>query len=415
MAKNNQLQDIQVKQAKPTEKTYYLFDGLGLYLEITPNNCKNWKFRYTHNGKRKKTSFQSYPRVSLKQAREKRDNYNELLFNGIDPIEHYKEQKEIKQIEDTSSFKNIFIQWLEMEKSKSGLAQYQWKKTRIENDILPFIGNKKIKDIKIQDITNILIEKNKKAPVTASKLFGYLKSIYSYAKTKGYIEVSLLSDINKSHIISKSKPVHYAKVTDTQNLKDLINNIYNYQGFYSVKNALKFVLHIPLRASNLCNLQWSNINFEDKILTIPRNEMKIKDKNFDDFRMPLSDEVINILNEQKSHTGYQKFIFLGTNNRTPINVESPNKALKIMGFDDEAKGRKITLHGFRGTFRSLMDTLDIDSNFSFETKERALDHHEKSKVVRAYTHKSDFINQLSSLMNFWSDYIKNSTFAHRKS
>ena len=407
MAKNNQLQDIQVKQAKPTEKTYYLFDGLGLYLEITPNNCKNWKFRYTHNGKRKKTSFQSYPRVSLKQAREKRDNYNELLFNGIDPIEHYKEQKEIKQIEDTSSFKNIFIQWLEMEKSKSGLAQYQWKKTRIENDILPFIGNKKIKDIKIQDITNILIEKNKKAPVTASKLFGYLKSIYSYAKTKGYIEVSLLSDINKSHIISKSKPVHYAKVTDTQNLKDLINNIYNYQGFYSVKNALKFVLHIPLRASNLCNLQWSNINFEDKILTIPRNEMKIKDKNFDDFRMPLSDEVINILNEQKSHTGYQKFIFLGTNNRTPINVASPNKALKIMGFDDEAKGRKITLHGFRGTFRSLMDTLDIDSNFSFETKERALDHHEKSKVVRAYTHKSDFINQLSSLMNFWSDYIKN--------
>lgn len=407
MAKNNQLQDIQVKQAKPKEKVYYLFDGLGLYVEINPNNNKQWIFRYTYNGKRKKTSFQSYPKVSLKQAREKRDNYNELLFNGIDPIEHYKEQKEIKQIEDTSSFKNIFIQWLDMEKSKSGLAQYQWKKTRIENDILPYIGSKKIKDIKIQDITNLLIEKNKTAPVTASKLFGYLKSIYSYAKTKGYIEISLLSDINKSHIISKSKPVHYAKVTEKENLKDLINNIYNYQGHYSVKNALKFVLHIPLRASNLCNLQWSNINFEDKILTIPRSEMKIKDKNFDDFKMPLSDEVINILNEQKSHTGYQKFIFLGTNNRTPINVESPNKALKIMGFDDEAKGRKITLHGFRGTFRSLIDTLDIDGNFSFETKERALDHHEKSKVVRAYTHKSDYIKQLSLLMNFWSDYIKN--------
>ncbi|MDN5112690.1 hypothetical protein PJV97_10085 [Aliarcobacter butzleri] len=76
-----------------------------------------------------------------------------------------------------------------------------------------------------------------------------------------------------------------------------------------------------------------------------------------------------------------------------------------MGFDDEVKGRKITLHGFRGTFRSLIDTLDIDSNFSFETKERALDHHEKSKVVRAYTHKSDYINQLIPLMNFWSDYI----------
>lgn len=179
MAKNNQLQDIQVKQAKPSEKAYYLFDGLGLYLEVTPNNCKNWKFRYTYNGKRKLTSFQSYPRVSLKQARDKRDDYNKLLFDGIDPIEYYKEQKELKQIDDTSSFKNIFTQWLEMEKSKSGLAQYQWKKTRIENDILPFIGNKKIKDIKIQDVTNVLIEKNKTASVTASKLFGYLKSIYN--------------------------------------------------------------------------------------------------------------------------------------------------------------------------------------------------------------------------------------------
>ena len=405
MAKNNQLQDIQVKQSKPTEKTYYLFDGLGLYLEITPNNCKNWKFRYTYNGKRKKTSFQSYPRVTLKQAREKRDNYNELLFNGIDPIEYYKEQKELKQIEDTSSFKNIFIQWLEMEKSKSGLPQYQWKKTRIENDILPFIGNKKIKDIKIQDVTNVLIEKNKTAPVTASKLFGYLKSIYSYAKTKGYIEVNLLSDINKTHIISSSQVISYPKITEKENLKDLVNSIYNYQGFYSVKNALRLVLHLPLRASNLCNLQWSNIDFDNKLLTIPRNEMKVKDKNFDDFRMPLTDEVINILNEQKSYTGYQKFIFLGTNNRTPINVESPNKALKIMGFDDEVKGRKITLHGFRGTFRSLIDTLDIDSNFSFETKEKALDHHENSKVVRAYTHKSDYINQLIPLMNFWSNYI----------
>ena len=323
MAKNNQLQDIQVKQSKPTEKTYYLFDGLGLYLEITPNNCKNWKFRYTYNGKRKKTSFQSYPRVTLKQAREKRDNYNELLFNGIDPIEYYKEQKELKQIEDTSSFKNIFTQWLEMEKSKSGLAQYQWKKTRIENDILPFIGNKKIKDIKIQDVTNVLIEKNKTAPVTASKLFGYLKSIYSYAKTKGYIEVNLLSDINKTHIISSSQVISYPKITEKENLKDLVNSIYNYQGFYSVKNALRLVLHLPLRASNLCNLQWSNIDFDNKLLTIPRNEMKVKDKNFDDFRMPLTDEVINILNEQKSYTGYQKFIFLGTNRYCHIAPASP--------------------------------------------------------------------------------------------
>ena len=405
MANFNLLQDIQVKQAKPKEKAYYLFDGLGLYLEVTPNNSKNWKFRYTFNKKRKLTSFQSYPKVSLQQARKKRDEYNNLLFENIDPIQYYKEQKEIKHIEDKSDFKNIFYEWWNNEKDKSQDTQHQWKRIRFEKDILPFIGDIKIKDIKLQDIVKVLTDKAKTSSETANRLFAYLKSIYSYAMLHGYIERNILMEINKSHFLTTQKVKHIPKITDEENLKDLINAIYNYQGMHSIKNALKFVLHIPLRASNLCNLKWDYINFEDKLLSIPRNLMKVKNNNFDDFKMPLSDEVIDILLEQKQLTGYQEWVFLGTNNRTPINVESPNKALKIMGFNDEANNRKITLHGFRGTFRSLIDTLDTNNKFSFDVKERALDHQEDNKVVRAYSHKADYVKQLKPLMNFWSDYI----------
>ena len=81
---------------------------------------------------------------------------------------------------------------------------------------------------------------------------------------------------------------------DIENLKDLVNNIYIYKGHYSVKNALKTVLHLPLRATNLCSLKWEYIDFDNKVLTIPRKLMKVKDKNFDDFKMPLSEELINI-------------------------------------------------------------------------------------------------------------------------
>lgn len=405
MANFNLLQDIQVKQAKPKEKAYYLFDGLGLYLEVTPNNSKNWKFRYTFNKKRKLTSFQSYPKVSLQQARKKRDEYNNLLFENIDPIQYYKEQKELKHIEDKSDFKNIFYEWWNNEKDKSQETQHQWKKVRFEKDILPFIGAMRIKDIKLQDIVQTLTNKAKTSSETANRLFAYLKSIYSYAMLHGYIERNILIEINKSHFLITQKVKHIPKITNEENLKDLINAIYNYQGMHSIKNALKFVLHIPLRASNLCNLKWDYINFEDKLLSIPRNLMKVKNNNFDDFKMPLSDEVINILLEQKQLTDYQEWVFLGTNNRTPINVESPNKALKIMGFNDEANNRKITLHGFRGTFRSLIDTLDTNNKFSFDVKERALDHQEDNKVVRAYSHKADYVKQLKPLMNFWSDYI----------
>ena len=174
---------------------------------------------------------------------------------------------------------------------------------------------------------------------------------------------------------------------------------------HSIRNSLKFVLHIPLRAENLCTLKWEYIDFKNKLLTIPRAEMKVKDKNLPDFQMPLNDEVINILSDQKPFTEHQRYVFLGTDNKSPINNESPNRALQRMGFNDDKKGKKIRLHGFRGTFRSMIETLDIENKFSFEVKERALDHQENSKVVRAYAHKSDYIKQLIPLMNFWSDYI----------
>ena len=174
---------------------------------------------------------------------------------------------------------------------------------------------------------------------------------------------------------------------------------------HSVRNALRLVLHLPLRAENLCNLRWEHIDFKNKVLIIPRQEMKVKDKNLPDFKMPLTNEVINILNDQNVFTGYQKWVFLGTSNRGPINTESPNGALKRMGYNDERKGKKQRLHGFRGTFRSLIETLDEDNKFSFEVKEKALDHQEISKVVRAYANKSDYTKQLTLLMNFWSDFI----------
>ena len=404
----NILTDVKIKKALPKDKKYYLNDGLGLRLKVTPQNQKIWCFRFNLNNKSYETTFQSYPLVSLATAREKRDIYRTLLNDGINPINHFRELNQKKILDTNSNLQNIFNEWLETEKSKSGLKQWEWKKLRIQKDFIEPIGkSKSIKDIKIEDIKRVLSIKSQTAPVTADKLYPYIKGIFSYAKSNDYIQVNILSDIQKNHIIGTiaPQPINYPKITDVNILKELVNKIYNYQGHYSIINALKLVLHLPLRASNLCNLKWEYIDFENNLLTIPRELMKVKDKNLDDFIMPLSAEVIEILKNQKQFTDHQQWVFLGNNNKSPINVESPNKALKIMGFDDVENNRKISLHGFRGTFRSLIDTLDTDNKFSFEVKEYALDHQEKSKVVRAYTNKASYINQLIPLMDFWSDFI----------
>ena len=405
MAQMELLQDIQIRKAKGQDNIYYLNDGGGLRLKITPTNSKIWEFRYTFNGKSRKTTFKTYPTVTLKEARIKRQEYQTLINSGSDPINHIKQIKEENIFDKNGMFINIANEWLDKESERTKESTHKNKLRAFEKDINPFLKNKHIKEIAIKDIVNIIEKKQLQAHEVATNIFTYLDNLFRYAVLKKYCDRNILADIKRTDII-RAKPVkHFSKITDPDILKELIVSIYNYNGGYSLRNALKFVLHIPLRAENLCSLKWEYINFDKKLLTIPRELMKVKDLNFDDFKMPLTEEVINILKEQQLFTSHQEWIFLGTNNRDPINNESPNRALQRMGFNDDKKGRKIRLHGFRGTFRSMIETLDIENKFSFEVKERALDHQENSKVVRAYAHKSDYVQQLIPLMNFWSDYI----------
>ncbi len=403
------LTNTEINKAKPKEKKYSLSDGGGLYLIVKPNGIKTWMYRYTYNSKRKETTFDTYPNVSLKEARDKRDQSIKLLNQEIDPITYKREEKEKKKIETSNTFEKVMYAWLEHEKPNTSFEQYQWKTNRFEKDVLPFLIDKRMSAITIQNIVIVIKSKNNSAPETASKLFGYLKSLFSFAVLHGYCERNLLLEIKKSHLITKRTVKHMAKVTDKEIFKELVNSIYNYHGGYSIRNCLKLVLHLPLRAENLCALKWSEIDFEKKLLTIPREQMKLKNPNIDDFKVPLTDEVLIILKEQKEelqlYTNELDYVFLGANNKDHINKESPNKGLQLLSFNDEKKGRKIRLHGFRGTFRSMIDTLDTKGKFSFETKERVLDHHEKSKTVRAYSHKGDYIEHLKELLNFWSEYI----------
>ena len=403
----NILKDKEIKEAKAKEKLYFFNDGGGLRLAVKPNGTKLWEFRFTINSKRNVTTFKTYPTVTLEQARKKRDEYQKLINDGINPIEYFKQLKEENILDRNGMFLNISFEWLKKEEARTSPNTHINKVRAFEKDIIPFLKNKHIKEIAIKDVVKILEIKLLQSHDVATKIFSYLDSLFRYSVYKGYCNRNILNDIKRGDIIPSKKYRHYSKITDIDKFKELVNSIYTYNGSHSVRGALKLVLHLPFRAENVCNLKWEYVDFEKKVITIPKSEMKIKDINLDDFKLPMSEEVENILRDQYEISGYQEWVFLGTNNRSPINSESPNKALKIMGFNDEANGKKITLHGFRGTCRSLLDTLDTENKFSFEAKEKLLDHHNNSKVVRAYTNKSDYFEHIKPIVYFWSDFVLN--------
>ena len=416
------LTDTKIKNLKAKAKAYVESDGQGLQLLVKPTGTKLWEFRYTSptqfdkngNKKRRKTSFGSYPETTLKTARDKRINYLELINQGIDPTDKKQKDNEVNIIRQNNNFKLVAEEWLEFEEQRMTPRAFKRKKAIVLNDAYPYLQNKSIDEISHQDIIKVIKERlskkihsakdNDNPPdgiETANKLYNHLNTIFKYAITLGLAEKNPFDNILKDLIIPKAETTHYAKITEADELKGLISNIYNYQGHYSTINALKLGIHLPLRASNLTNLKWEYLDFENKSLTIPRHLMKVKNKNLPDFKVPLSDEAIKILKDQHQYTSHQKFVFLSVNNKV-LNTNTPNVALQRMGYKN-----KQTLHGFRGIYRSLIDTHQKEHNIDYDVKKRFLDHHDTNKVELAYNHRAEFFEQMKPLVKWWSGFLNN--------
>ena len=68
----------QVEHTKPGSKPVRLYDGRGLYLEISPAGGRGWRFRYFFARRERRMSLGPYPEVSLKEAREKREELRDV-------------------------------------------------------------------------------------------------------------------------------------------------------------------------------------------------------------------------------------------------------------------------------------------------------------------------------------------------
>lgn len=399
------LTDKQVNSAKPNGKAYTLPDGQGLQLLVSPDGRKSWELVFLSPTlhKRRKTSFGVYPYVTLAEARKKRDEFQNLIKQGIDPIDDKRETKiEEKRIE-ASSFSNVVNQWLNAQEGRLGKDTFKRKKALFENFVIPVFRDRNIADITHKELTTILEVKAQQHPETARRLFANFDDLWRYACSREYCNANITTNIHRRSTLPQPKIKHYPKITDPIILKELVNAIYSYSGHISSKNALKLVLHVPLRASNLVTLRWSYIDFEKQSLTIPRAEMKSKNADPRDFILPLTDEAISILKEQYLFTSHLDYVF--HINGSHLNKETPNMVLKRLGFDDEVNGRKQTIHSFRGTFRSLADTHNREHGCSFEAKEKALDHSIGDKTERAYTHQAIYYDEMKILLEWWSKYV----------
>ena len=155
------LTDTAVRNAKPGPKAVKLFDGGGLYLEVAPAGGKWWRLKYRHGGKEKRISFGVYPDVSLKDARERRDEARKLIANGIDPSKTRQDGKaeaKAQAAEDTNTFEVVARDWHAKQVKVWSEGHAAKVLGRIEQHLFPAFGSIPISTLRAPAILPTLRE-----------------------------------------------------------------------------------------------------------------------------------------------------------------------------------------------------------------------------------------------------------------
>jgi integrase len=386
------LTDIQCRNAKPKDKPYKLFDSEGLYLYVPASGKKVWRFKYRFNTKEGLITIDKYQNLNLKEARKVRNSFISELAKGTDPAAAKKQRKQ----PTGKTFAEVAQEWIAF-KSLPGTKRC-WKPTHTQavtksfkNDIYPSLGGKVISAITPQDIddlTNPIVSRG--ALEVAERALSRLNAVFRFAAHKGYSNSNPAA--GKGEYLPTKAVQHMAHLTLEQ-LPEFLRTQETYQGDFVCKSAVMFVLLTHVRTDELRFAQWSEIDLDAALWSIPPERMKMNIAQ----TIPLSTQALAILNSLKPITGNGKHVFASlVKTGQPISENGMLSVIYRMGY----KG-KTTIHGLRSTFSTIAnETL----KFRSDVVEASLAHKVKDPVREAYNHAT-YLDERTVNAQVWADYL----------
>lgn len=384
------LSDTSVRNAKPGGKPAKLFDEGGLFLLVAPAGGKWWRLKYRFEGKEKLLSLGTYPEVSLKQARERRDEARRQVASGVDPSASRKARKAAAG--DPESFEVVAREWFA--KFSPGWVHSHSSKImrRFERDIFPWIGARKVGTITAPELLAALRRVEARGAIeTAHRAMQNCGQVFRYAVSTGRAERDPTADLRGA--LPPAKETHHASITDPKAIGELLRALNSYQGSFVTQCALRLAPLVFVRPGELRRAEWSEIDLEKAEWRIPAERMKMRAPHI----VPLSRQSVAILRELHALTGAGGYVFPGarTNGR-PMSENAVLAALRRLGYAKD----EMTGHGFR----SMASTLLNEQGWNRDAIERQLAHAERDSVRAAYNY-AEHLPERKKMMQAWADYL----------
>jgi integrase len=383
-----QLSEVRVRNAKPRDKAYKLFDERGLYLRVDVTGGRHWRFRYRLHGKEKLISLGPYPDVSLKRAREKREEARTLVADGIDPSAKRKAEK----VAQGETFEAIAVEWLALQSKSLQPDTQSLLRSRLKAYLYPYIGSSPIGQITAPELLAALRKTESRGRhETAHRARALAGRIFRYAIATGRGQRDISADLKDALAPVKSK--NFAAITDPAKVGELLRAIHGYVGQPITAFALKLAPLVFVRPGELRGAEWSEFDLANAEWRIPAVRMKMGQPHI----VPLSRQALQILNELKPLTSNSQYVFPSLlTRRRPMSDNTVNAALRRMGYS----GEEHTGHGFR----SMASTLLNELGYPPDVIELQLAHSERNKVRAAYN-RAQRLAERRKMMQEWADYL----------
>jgi integrase len=372
-----------VETAKPGKYS----DGGNLYLVVTATGSRKWLLRFTHGGRPKEMGLGSADDVPLADARQKADAARREIGMGLNPIEERKRGGEIptfgKMADDVRDSLSAGF------RNNKHIAQ--WAMT-LATYAAP-LRAKPVDALTTDDVLAVLKPIWLEKAETASRLRGRIEKVLDAAKAKGHRDGENPARWrgHLDHLLprpSKLTRGHHAAMP-YEDVPAFIARLRERQATAAL--ALEFAILTAARTGEVIGAQWSEIDLDKKLWTVPAARMKAAREQ----RVPLSPRAVSIL-EGLATAKAGEHIFAGQQADKPLSSMAMEMMLRRMKIQDA------TVHGFRSSFR---DWAGNESSFPREIIEAALAHVIGDKAEQAYR-RGDALEKRRKLMEAWGAYCE---------
>jgi integrase len=401
--------DTRIRNAKAKPAPYKLTDGSGLYVEIRPTGAKLWRYRYRIAGRenvfaageygqapdseaqRQAEARRDAGRLTLSEARLKREEWRALVKQGIHPAHHRNAERIRAGHEQANTFEAVAREWFDHNSAHWSPRTLSQRERLFERDVFPHIGPLPIAQVTAAHVLGIVKRIEARAPAFAVIAQQCIGAISRYAVS------TLRADSDPAAPTRgalKPRAVSHKQPLSRSEIPEFLTKLEGFPGSFSNKVALRLVFLTLVRTTEALHARWGefDLDAESPIWRIPAGRTKMREEHV----VPLSTQAVILLKRLQAVTGSGEYLFPSRSSlRKPASIGVLWKAVVSMGY-----AGRFSPHGIRATGSTILNEM----GFRPDVIEHQLAHKERNKVRASYN-RAEYLEERRTMMQQWADLL----------